>query len=115
MPFPPGPARVPLGQTNRNSDRIFSMKIARIGTSMKSLLVISALGAFVPGALAAEPNCRMIESTVPRLACYDAAFPPPKSKKPEANVDVPLGEYKDPFIVEEARTAAKLKNICRGC
>lgn len=115
MRFLHGPARVPLGQTNRNSDRMFIMKIARIGIWMKNLLVLSALGAFVPGALAAEPNCRMIKSTGPRIACYDAAFPLPKSKRPEANVDVPPGEYKDPFIAEEARTAAKLNNICRGC
>jgi hypothetical protein len=24
-------------------------------------------------------------------------------------------EYKDPFVAEDARTNAKLKNICRGC
>jgi hypothetical protein len=36
-------------------------------------------------------------------------------KKPgDANIDSPSG-YKDPFIEEEARTAAKLKNICRRC
>jgi hypothetical protein len=46
MPFPPGPARVPLGQTNRNSDRMFSMRIARISTWIKALLEVSALGAF---------------------------------------------------------------------
>ena len=91
------------------------MKIARIATLMKSLILISALGAFVPAALAAGPNCRTIESTGQRLACYDAAFPPSKSKKPEANVAVAPGEYKDPFVAEEDRTAAKLKNICRGC
>ena len=95
------------------------MRIARIGAWIKALLVISALDAFAPSVfapsvLAAEPNCRTIESTGQRLACYDAAFPP-KVKKPEANVDVPPSEYKDPFIAEEARTAAKLKNICRGC
>ena len=88
------------------------MRIARIGAWIKALLVASALGAFVPGALAAEPNCRTIESAGARLSCYDAAFPP-KVKRPEANID-PL-DYKDPFIAEEARTAAKLKNICRGC
>ena len=89
------------------------MKIARISTWIKALLVVFALGAFVPGALATEPNCRTIESAGVRLACYDAAFPP-KVKKPEANIDAPP-DYKDPFIAEEARTAAKLKNICRGC
>jgi hypothetical protein len=90
------------------------MKIARIGTWTMTLLATFALGIFAPGALAAEPNCRTIESTGARLSCYDAAFPP-KVKKPEANVDVPTGEYKDPFVAEDARTAAKLKNICRGC
>ncbi len=89
------------------------MKIARNGTWMKTLLVVSALGAFAPAAIAAEPNCRAIESTGARLSCYDAAFPP-KAKKP-ANVDVPPGDYKDPYVAEEALTAAKLKNICRGC
>lgn len=89
------------------------MMIARIGAWIKALLVISALGAFAPGALAAEPNCRTIESTGARLSCYDAAFPP-KVKKPEAKIDAPP-DYKAPFIAEEARTAAKLKNICRGC
>jgi hypothetical protein len=24
-------------------------------------------------------------------------------------------EYKDPFLAEDVRTTAKLKNICRGC
>jgi hypothetical protein len=94
---------------------MFSMKIVRIATGVNALLLISALGAFVPTALAAEPKCRAIENTGQRLACYDTAFPPPTSKKPEADVDVPRGEYKDPFLAEEARTAAKLKNICRGC
>jgi len=85
---------------------------------MKTLFLISALGAFAQVALAAEPNCRAIESTGARLSCYDAAFPP-KTKKPgSANIDAPIDAppgYKDPFIEEEARTAAKLKNICRGC
>jgi len=26
-----------------------------------------------------------------------------------------LSDDKDPFLAEKARTAAKLKNICRGC
>lgn len=90
------------------------MRFARIGTWIKALLVVSALDAFAPGALAAEPNCRTIESVGARLSCYDAAFPP-RAKRPEANIDAPPGEYKDPFMAEEARTAAKLKNICRGC
>jgi hypothetical protein len=38
------------------------MRIAQLGTWMTALLVVSALGAFAPGALASEPNCRTIES-----------------------------------------------------
>ena len=91
------------------------MKIARSGTWTKTLFLASALGAFASGASAAEPNCRAIESTGARLSCYDAAFPPQKVKRPAAaNVDGPQ-DYKDPFLEEEARTSAKLKNICRGC
>ncbi|EJN15927.1 Protein of unknown function (DUF3121) [Bradyrhizobium sp. YR681] len=74
-----------------------------------------ALGALARGAAGAEADCRAIESTSERLACYDTAFPP-KAKKPAAvQNDTSRAAYKDPFIAEEARTAAKLKNICRGC
>jgi len=90
------------------------MKIVWIRTSMTTLLLICALGPFARAALAAEPGCRAIESTSARLACYDAAFPPKAKKPTEATIDAPAG-YKDPFVDEEARTAAKLKNICRGC
>jgi hypothetical protein len=82
---------------------------------MKTLLVVFALGCFAQAALAREPDCRAIENTSGRLACYDAAFPP----KIKAPVTIESGAsrdpYKDPFTAEEARTAAKLKNICRGC
>ena len=90
------------------------MKIVWIRTSMTTLVLISALGLFARAGLAAEPGCRAIESTSARLACYDAAFPPKAKKPAEANINSPAG-YKDPFADEEARTAAKLKNICRGC
>jgi hypothetical protein len=94
---------------------MFRMKIARGGATP---FLILALGVLAQTALAAEPNCRAIESTGARLSCYDAAFPP-KLKKPgsannDGSIDAPPG-YKDPFLEEEARTAAKLKNICRGC
>ncbi|WP_321576382.1 type VI secretion system-associated protein TagO [Bradyrhizobium barranii] len=88
---------------------------ARNDTRMKMLIVALALGTFVQSAVAKEPDCRAIESTSGRLACYDAAFPP-KAKQPTASEqDAARAAYKDPFIAEEARTAAKLKNICRGC
>jgi hypothetical protein len=90
------------------------MKIVWMTTSMTTLVLISALGLFARAALAAEPSCRAIESTSARLSCYDAAFPPTARKPAVANLDSRAG-YKDPFADEEARTAAKLKNICRGC
>jgi hypothetical protein len=115
MRFLPGPASIRLGPAKANSDGIFSMKIARPGACTTTLFLASALGVFAQAALAAEPNCRAIESTAARLACYDAAFPPKTKKAADVNIDSPAA-YKDPFIEEEARIiAAKLKNICRGC
>ena len=70
---------------------------------------------FAPCALAAGAECRAVESTSARLACYDAASPP-KIEKPKAvEKDASPSEYKNPFLAEDARTTAKLKNICRGC
>ena len=80
----------------------------------KTLLIAIALGAFAQDALAAEPECRTIEGTIGRLACYDAAFPP-KARKPATIADDARPPYKDPLIDETARLSAKLKNICRGC
>ncbi|AWM08042.1 type VI secretion system-associated protein TagO [Bradyrhizobium symbiodeficiens] len=82
---------------------------------MRTLLVALALGTFAQGALAAESDCRAIESSSGRLACYDAAFPPALKKPSAVENDPSRPPYKDPFVAEEARTAAKLKNICRGC
>jgi hypothetical protein len=82
---------------------------------MKTVVAVLALCAFAPGALAAGQECRSVESTSARLACYDAASPP-KMEKPKAVEKGALRpEYKDPFLAEDARTTAKLKNICRGC
>lgn len=82
---------------------------------MKTVVAVLALCAFASSALAAGKECRAIESTSARLACYDAASPP-KIEKPKAvEKEASRPEYKDPFLAEEARTNAKLKNICRGC
>jgi hypothetical protein len=80
---------------------------------MAALFLASVFGA-APAAFATEPNCRSIESTSARLSCYDAAFPPKARKPSGASADSP-SDQKDPLLAEEARTAAKLKNICRGC
>lgn len=66
-------------------------------------------------AVAAEPNCRSIESTSGRLACYDASFPPPKRERAASEDDRSRAAYKDPFVIEDARMRNKLNNICRGC
>jgi hypothetical protein len=84
---------------------------------MKITLAIMELCWFAQGALAAA-NCPAIETATERLACYDAASPP-KMAKPAApaavETDGARAAYKDPFVAEDARTTAKLKNICRGC
>jgi hypothetical protein len=82
---------------------------------MKTALALLAFCVFAQSALAAGPKCSAIESTSARLACYDAASPP-KAEKPAAlDKTSPRAEYNDPFLAEDARTTAKLKNICRGC
>jgi len=83
---------------------------------MKIALAVLALCAFMQSALAAGSDCRAIESTGGRLACYDAAFPPPKKERPAVGENDPSrAAYQDPFVAEDARTRAKLNNICRGC
>ena len=82
---------------------------------MKTVVAVLALCAFASGALAAGRECRSVESTSARLACYDAASPPKTEKPKAAEKDASRPEYKDPFLAEDARTTAKLKNICRGC
>jgi len=82
---------------------------------MKKIVAVLALCACAQGALAAGPDCRGIESTGERLACYDAASAPKKDKPAAVESDVSRAAYQDPLIAEDARIAAKLKNICRGC
>ena len=82
---------------------------------MKMAFAVLALCACTQGAFAAGPDCRAIDSTTGRLACYDAAYPRPKIEKPAVEDDASRTAYKDPFIAEDARTRSKLNNICRGC
>ena len=82
---------------------------------MKRIVAVLALCGYAHGALAAGPDCRTIESTGERLACHDAASPPKKDKPAAVENDTSRAAYKDPLIAEDARIAAKLKNICRGC
>jgi hypothetical protein len=82
---------------------------------MKAILAALALCVSAQGALAAGPDCHAIQSAGERLACYDAASLPKKEKPARPETDASRAAYEDPFIAEEARTSAKLKNICRGC
>lgn len=82
---------------------------------MKTIVILLALCACAQGARAAGPDCRPIQGAGERLACYDAASPPKKDKPASVETDASRAAYKDPLIEEDARTAAKLKNICRGC
>jgi hypothetical protein len=82
---------------------------------MKIALAVLALCACTQSTLAAGPDCRKIDSTSGRLACYDAAFPPKVEKPAAVENDVSRAAYKDPFVEEDTRTTAKLKNICRSC
>ncbi len=73
---------------------MFGVSAARKGACMTTLLVALMPGTSAQGAAAGEPDCRAIESTSGRLACYDAAFPP-KAKTPAAvENDVSRAPYK---------------------
>lgn len=82
---------------------------------MKTTLAVLALCTCAQTALAAGADCRAIEKTAERLACYDAVSAPRTDKPLAAGSDASRAAYKDPFIVEDAQLNARLKNICRGC
>ena len=82
---------------------------------MRKIVAVLALCACAQGARAAGPDCRAIQGAGERLACYDAASLPKKDKPASVETDASRAAYKDPLVEEDARTAAKLKNICRGC
>lgn len=90
--------------------------MSRMRSALRTAALLLASGSS-PSAWAAsvvQPNCSAIESTGARLSCYDAAFPP-KAAKPVEPDSASSSGYRDPFAAEEARTTARLKNICRGC
>jgi len=82
---------------------------------MKTTLAVLALCVCATAAAAAVPECRVIENANARLSCYDAVYPPKKEKPAVSEKDPARSAYTDPFGAEDARTSAKLKNICRGC
>jgi hypothetical protein len=82
---------------------------------MRTALAVVTLCAFAQSAQAAGPDCSAIESTSGRLACYDAASPPKIKKPADVENDPSRAGYEAPFVAEDARMNARLKNICRGC
>lgn len=82
---------------------------------MRTIIAVLVLSTCAQSAIARGPDCRAIESTTARLACYDAVYPLQLEKPAIVENDAGRPPYNDPFAAEEARTAAKLKNICRGC
>jgi hypothetical protein len=82
---------------------------------MKTIVAVLALYACASSAFAAGPDCRAIQGSGERLACYDAASAPKKDKPAPVEADASRAPYKDPLIAEDARIATKLKGICRGC
>ena len=82
---------------------------------MKTAFAVLALCVYATAAAAAVPECRVIENANARLSCYDAVYPPKKEKPAVSEKDPARSAYTDPFSAEDARTRAKLKNICRGC
>ena len=82
---------------------------------MKTTFAVLALCVYATAAVAAVPECRVIENANARLSCYDAVYPPKMGKSAISERDPSPSAYKDPFSSEDARTSAKLKNICRGC
>jgi hypothetical protein len=82
---------------------------------MKITVAVLVLCASAQSVLAKEPDCRGIENASGRLACYDAASPPKAAKPAAVESDASRPAFTDPITAEDARMAAKLKNICRGC
>jgi hypothetical protein len=93
---------------------MLGVKTAGNGIWMTTLAVGLLFGTCARAAPAGRPDCRELEITGERLACYDAAFPP-KTKKVTSVENASRPAFKDPFVAADAKTAAKLKNICRGC
>jgi hypothetical protein len=82
---------------------------------MRRTFAVLVLCTFSQAALAKEPACRDIQSSSARLACYDLASPPKAQLRAVIESDQSRPAYRDPFVDEDAKTTAKLNNICRGC
>lgn len=85
---------------------------------MRLALLPAFFLAFAGTATAQDAECRTIESSTARLACYDKAAPPAakaKSATPKGAKAADVDRPQDFLAVENARLDAALRNICRGC
>jgi hypothetical protein len=64
---------------------------------MKTTLAVLALCVCATGALAAVPECRVIENANARLSCYDAVYPPKTEKSAVSERDPSRAAYKGSF------------------
>lgn len=93
---------------------------------MKFILAVISMFALSPAALA-QQECRSIQDSTARLACYDKAAPlaavtpgaTQQTPKPQAagpkKSKVDMGNYVDTISAEDARMNTRLRTICRGC
>jgi hypothetical protein len=85
---------------------------------MRVVALLIAICALSQAAIAQTRECRSILAPNDRLACYDKAAPPAKSRVRPAASSTPKPDpsrYVDAIGAEDARMNAQLKNICRGC
>ena len=91
---------------------------------MRLAAALTAL-CLLPGiAVAQTPDCRTIQKSADRLACYDKAAAP--EARPAAGAATARGAPKqaassqqaplaDLLEIENSRLDAKIRTICRGC
>jgi hypothetical protein len=86
---------------------------------MRIFAVLAALCAISQTAAAQPPACKATSDSGARLACYDKAGSPARTKPPsQAAAPASQGDgpkYVDTISAEDALMNARLKNICRGC
>ena len=93
---------------------------------MRLAAALTAL-CLLPGtALAQTPDCRTIQKSADRLACYDKAAPVAQEARPAAGAGTARAAPKqaasdqkaplaDMLEIENSRLDAKIRTICRGC
>jgi len=94
---------------------------------MKIILALISMFALSQSAFAQTQECRSLQNSTARLACYDRGAPlaavtpgaTQQAPKPQAaapkNSKADPGQYVDSISAEDARMNTRLRTICRGC